>query len=135
MPESKTLPVFTVQVTCSRQWGDPQQNSLDPLIVWSAHLSPELGLKITDAIAAILNETLPGAMRPISEAGARALDALGKNEQLNLIPETPKTSNTEESQAQPACALAPVIHESLSAFEALHVLDSRFAFFEQTRDM
>ena len=79
------LPVFTVEIRCSRQWGDAQQVSLDRLLHWSAHLAPELGIRLVDTIASTLNEILPGAMSPISESGARALDALGKDEQLPLI--------------------------------------------------
>jgi|ERR1035437_329658 hypothetical protein len=91
MPENligdnrKSLPIFTVEVMCSRQWGDAQQNHLDSVVAWSAHLSPELGIRLVDRITAILNEMLPGALSPISEGGARALDALGKEKQLPLL--------------------------------------------------
>jgi hypothetical protein len=83
-PKTPLYP-FTVEISVARQWGDIQQVSLDRLLYWSARLSPEVALKVVDAITAILNETLPGAMSPISESGAKALDALGKNKQLPLL--------------------------------------------------
>jgi hypothetical protein len=81
----KSLPIFSVEVTCSRQWGDAQQNHLDSVVEWSARLTPVLGIKLVDKIITILNEMLPGALSPISEGGARALDALGKEKQLRLL--------------------------------------------------
>ena len=90
------LPIFTVTIACSRQWGNVQQNSLDNLLVWSARLKPELGLHVVDTIKAKLNEILPGAMQPISISSAVALEALGKDKQLPLLDATP---------AAPACPI------------------------------
>lgn len=82
--DKKPLPVFTVQVTCSRQWGNHQQNHLDELLVWSAHLSPEIALKLLERIKAEVNKVLPGALAPTSQSAAATLDALGKEKQLSL---------------------------------------------------
>jgi hypothetical protein len=79
------MPVFTVQITCSRQWGTEQQNHLDALLIWSAHMRPVEALGMIEHIKTILNAILPGAMAPISEGAAKAMDALGKEKQLCLL--------------------------------------------------
>jgi penicillin V acylase-like amidase (Ntn superfamily) len=89
------LPIFSVQVTCSQTYGSEQQNTLDTLVSWSARLHPELGIKLVDAITAICQVTLPGAMNPISESAARALDSLGKDKQLILLEPPAETPEQE----------------------------------------
>jgi hypothetical protein len=96
-PDPKVpMPVFTVEVRCSRLLSGEQHNTLDNLVQWSARTSPEAGLKLVDAITDILQNTLPGALTPISESGARALYALGKHKQLPLLAcELPNESGKE----------------------------------------
>ncbi len=82
---SNSMSIFKLELTCSRQTGPGiQQRSIDSLVVWSAALSPEEGLKLVNRVTDLAREILPGALAPISESGARALEALGKDKQLEL---------------------------------------------------
>jgi hypothetical protein len=80
-----TQPVFIVTMSVSRQWGDPQQKSLDDLLHFAARLTPDQGIKLLDEIAGVVNTYRVGATAPISGAGAKALDSLGKDKQLPLL--------------------------------------------------
>jgi hypothetical protein len=48
-------------------------------------MTPEQGLKLIASVEAMLNEILPGALTPVSESAARALESLGKEKQLSLL--------------------------------------------------
>jgi hypothetical protein len=84
------LPIFTVEITCSQQWGDDQQNHLDAVLVWCARLRSFEALAMIEHIKTILNHLLPGAMAPISEGAAKAMDALGKEKPLCLLEPGPE---------------------------------------------
>ncbi len=82
---SNSMSIFKLELTCSRQTGPGiQQRSIDSLVVWSAALSPEEGLTLVNRVTDLAREILPGALAPISESGARALEDLGKDKQLEL---------------------------------------------------
>lgn len=83
----KPLHIFTVELSVARQWGTEQQVSIDTLLNWSARLSPEDGLKLFNALTPLLQQTVPGAIAPLTESGARALEALGHGKQLTLTTE------------------------------------------------
>jgi hypothetical protein len=77
--------VFNVELTCSRKTGlNDQQNSLDRLLVWSAAMTSDKGIQLEAKLRAMLNEILPGALAPVSESAAQTLEALGKDQQLEL---------------------------------------------------
>lgn len=76
--------VFTISMSCSRMIQGDQQNSMDTLVRFCARMTAEEGLKLCDGITKLLTETLPGAIAPLSESGAKTLEALGKDKQLEI---------------------------------------------------
>lgn len=75
----EALPVFSVTVTVSTQWGDAQQVRLDTLLHFADRLSPAEGLKVLDAITGICNATNVKGIATLTQSGQRALEALERD--------------------------------------------------------
>ena len=67
---------FTLEMCGHAQWGDAQQVSISRLLYWSGTLAPEAGIRILDAVTAVLKED--GVVAPLSQGGAKALEELRK---------------------------------------------------------
>ena len=81
----RPMHIFKLELTCSRQTGPGiQQRSIDSLVVWSAALRPDAAISLVNKVTALVQEILPGALAPLSQSGAIALEALGKDQQLCL---------------------------------------------------
>ena len=71
------MPIFTLQIICSRQTGfTPQNNSLDHVLGWSAAMTPAQGLKMIEEVKRVLAWYTTAAFRPPSTSAAKALAAL-----------------------------------------------------------
>jgi hypothetical protein len=84
------LPRIIIEISCDRELGLPQQNSLDTLLYWWAVCSPEEFLKLEAAIRHVLTESGFGTFALPTQSAGKTFESLGKNQQLPLclLPKT-----------------------------------------------
>ena len=69
--------MMMVSISLSRQWGGPQQRSLDNVLNWMAELDPADVHTVRDALRRVLSESGHGNFSLLARGGELALEAIG----------------------------------------------------------
>ena len=69
-----TIQMFSIEVCAHRQWGGPQQVSLDRLLYASGPLAPEAAAHLLAEIKTVVKDVLEFA--PLSEGSWKALESI-----------------------------------------------------------